>query len=190
MQQEGAVSSDLLASVLAGTATPHSIPVNVYLPSNALSLFSQPAAPFTAQHSGLGMAPPASAGSSSGSLFGSGDLEMDMEIPGLSMSMGGSVGVDLDLGMDLTTPADSIMQQQQRSPETCPPPAIVLSSPRPVHKSELIEIRVTLAGRHGSAVGENSVRVEASPGVETSYMPDVVRRGGVWSLPGRVWGRV
>jgi len=188
MQPEGAVSSDLLASVLAGTAAPHSIPVNVYLPSNALSLFSQPAAPFTAQHSGLGMAPPASAGSSSGSLFGPGDLEMDMEIPGLSMSMGGSVGVDMDLGMDLTTPADSIMRQQ-RGPETCPPPVIVLSSPRP-HKSGLIEIRVTLAGMHGSTVGENAVRVEASPGVETSYMPDVVRRGGVWSLPGRVWGRV
>lgn len=109
-----------------------------------------------------------------------------MEIPGLSMSMGESV--DMDLGMDLTTPADTI--RQPRSPETCPPPVIVLSSPRPAHENGLIEIRITLGGAVGSAVGENGVQVEASPGIETSYMPDVVRRGGVWSLPGRVWNRV
>ncbi|OAX32880.1 hypothetical protein K503DRAFT_776201 [Rhizopogon vinicolor AM-OR11-026] len=187
MQSEDAVSSDLLASVLAGTVTPQSIPVNVYLPSNVLPPLSQTVDPFTSQHSGIGVAPPASAGSSSGaSLFGPGDLEMDMEIPGLSMSMGGSV--DMDLGMDLTTPADPM--RQRRGQGTCPPPVIVLSSPRPVRGSGLIEIRITLAGGHGNAVGENAVHVEASPGVEISYMPDVVRRGGVWGLPGRVWNKV
>jgi hypothetical protein len=186
MQPEDAVSSDLLASVLAGTVTPHSIPVNVYLPSNALPPLSQPADSFMSQHRGF-VPPPASAASSSGaSLFGPGDLEMDMEIPGLSMSMGGTV--DMDLGMDLTTSTDPT--RQMRSPETCPPPVIVLSSPRSARESGMIEVRVTLAGGHGGVVVENGVRVEASQGVETSYMWDVVRRGGVWSLPGRVWNRV
>ncbi|KAG0706053.1 hypothetical protein DFH29DRAFT_903289 [Suillus ampliporus] len=184
-QPENAASSALLASVLAGTVTPQSIPVNVYLPSSSLSALSQQADPFTSQHSGLGMGPPASAGSSSGaSLFGTGDLEMDMDIPGLSMSMGGTV--DMDLGMDLSTPPDPM--QQPHSSDTCPPPMIVLSSPRSVPRSGLVEIRVT-SGGHGSIVGENGIRVEASPGVETGYMPDVVRRGGVWSLPGRVWNK-
>ena len=41
----------------------------------------------------------------------------------------------------------------------------------------MIEARVTLAGGHGGVVVENGVRVEASQGVETSYMWDVVRRG-------------
>ncbi|KAG1890341.1 hypothetical protein F4604DRAFT_1709911 [Suillus subluteus] len=184
-QPEDAASTTLLASVLAGTVTPQSIPVNVYLPSSALSTLSQPVDPFTSQHSGLGMGPPASAGSSSGaSLFGPGDLEMDMDIPGLSMSMGG--GVDMDLGMDLSTSADPM--QQPHGPETCPPPMIVLTSPRHVPGNGLVEIRVTLGG-HGSVVGENGVWVEASPGVETGYMSDVVRRGGVWGLPGRVWNK-
>jgi hypothetical protein len=185
--EQDAASTALLASVLAGTVAPQSIPVNVYLPSNALSALSQPVDPFTSQHSRLGMGPPASAGSSSGaSLFGPGDLEMEMEmdIPGLSMSMGG--GVDMDLGMDLSTPADPM--QQPHGPETCPAPMIVLTSPRHVSRNGLFEIRVTLGG-HGSVVGENGIWVEASPGVETGYMSDVVRRGGVWSLPGRVWNK-
>ncbi|KAG1777656.1 hypothetical protein EV702DRAFT_1099812 [Suillus placidus] len=185
-QPEDTASTTLLASVLAGTVAPQSIPVNVYLPFSPLSALSQPADPFTSQHSGLGMGPPASAGSSSGaSLFGPGDLEMEMDIPGLSMSMGGSV--DMDLGIDLSTSAGPM--QQPHGPETCPPPMIVLTSPRPVPRNGLVEIRVTLGEGHGSAVGENGVWVEASPGVETGYMSDVVRRGGVWSLPGRVWNK-
>ncbi|KAG1760515.1 hypothetical protein EDD22DRAFT_900699 [Suillus occidentalis] len=182
-QPEDAASITLLASVLAGTVVPQSIPVNVYLPSSALTALSQPVDPFTSQHSGLSMVPPASSGSSSGaSLFGPGDLEMDMDIPGLSMSMGGSV--DMDLGMDLSTPADPT-----HGSEICPPPMIVLTSPKPVPRNELVEIRVTSGQGHGSVVGENGVWVEASPGVETGYMPEVVRRGGVWSLPGRVWNK-
>lgn len=182
MPPEDAVSTTLLASVLAGTVAPQSIPVNVYLPSSALSALSQPVDPFTSQHSGLGMGPPASAGSSSGaSLFGPSDLEMEMDIPGLSMSMGGSM--DMDLGMDLSTPTDTM--QQSHGPETCPPPMIVLTSPRPVPRNGLVEIRITSGEGHG----ENGVWVEASPGVETGYMSDVVRRGGVWSLPGRVWNK-
>lgn len=182
-QPEDAASITLLASVLAGTVVPQSIPVNVYLPSSALTALSQPVDPFTSQHSGLGMGPPASTGSSSGaSLFGPGDLEMDMDIPGLSMSMGGSV--DMDLGIDLSTPADPT-----HGSEICPPPMIVLTSPRPVPRNELVEIRVTSGQGHGSVAGENGVWVEASPGVETGYMPEVVRRGGVWSLPGRVWNK-
>jgi hypothetical protein len=98
--------------------------------------------------------------------------------------MGG--GVDMDLGMDLSTPADPM--QQPHGPETCPAPMIVLTSPRHVSRNGLFEIRVTLGG-HGSVVGENGIWVEASPGVETGYMSDVVRRGGVWSLPGRVWNK-
>lgn len=189
MQPGDMASTSLLASVLAGTIVPQYIPVNVYLPSSALSALSQPVDPFTSQHSGLGMGPPASAGSSSGaSLFGPGDLEMEMEmdIPGLSMSMGGSV--DMDLGMDLSTSADSM--QQSHGPETCPPPMIVLTSPRPVPRNGLVEMRVTLGEGHAnSVVGENGIWVEASPGVETAYMSEVVRRGGVWSLPGRVWNK-
>ncbi|KAG1881386.1 hypothetical protein C8R48DRAFT_680786 [Suillus tomentosus] len=182
MLPEDAASTTLLASVLAGTVVPQSIPVNVYLPSSALSALSQPVDPFTSQHSGLGMGPPASAGSSSGaSLFGPSDLEMEMDIPGLSMSMGGSM--DMDLGMDLSTPTDTM--QQSHGPETCPPPMIVLTSPRPASRNGLVEIRITSGEGHG----ENGVWVEASPGVETGYMSDVVRRGGVWSLPGRVWNK-
>lgn len=182
MPPEDAASTTLLVSVLAGTVAPQSIPVNVYLPSSALSALSQPVDPFTSQHSGLGMGPPASAGSSSGaSLFGPSDLEMEMDIPGLSMSMGGSM--DMDLGMDLSTPTDPM--QQPHGPETCPPPMIVLTSPRPVPRNGLVEIRITSGEGHG----ENGVWVEASPGVETGYMSDVVRRGGVWSLPGRVWNK-
>ncbi|KAG2111314.1 uncharacterized protein F5147DRAFT_687209 [Suillus discolor] len=182
MPPEDAASTTLLASVLAGTVAPQSIPVNVYLPSSALSALSQPVDPFTSQHSGLGMGPPASAGSSSGaSLFGPSDLEMEMDIPGLSMSMGGSM--DMDLGMDLSTPTDPM--QQSHGPETCPPPMIVLTSPMPVPRNGLVEIRITSGEGHG----ENGVWVEASPGVETGYMSDVVRRGGVWSLPGRVWNK-
>ncbi|KAG1884223.1 uncharacterized protein F5891DRAFT_1122391 [Suillus fuscotomentosus] len=182
MPPEDAASTTLLASVLAGTVAPQSIPVNVYLPSSALSALSQPVDPFTSQHSGLGMGPPASAGSSSGaSLFGPSDLEMEMDIPGLSMSMGGSM--DMDLGMDLSTPTDTM--QQSHGPETCPPPMIVLTSPRPVSRNGLVEIRITSGEGHG----ENGVWVEASPGVETGYMSDAVRRGGVWSLPGRVWNK-
>ncbi|KAG1751625.1 uncharacterized protein EDB91DRAFT_1045359 [Suillus paluster] len=185
-QPSNVASSALLASVLAGTVTPQSIPVNVYLPSSSLSALSQQTDPFTSQHSGLGMGPPASAGSSSGaSLFGAGDLEMDMDIPGLSMSMGGTV--DMDLGMDLSAPPDPM--QQPHIPDPCPPPMIVLSSPRPVPRNGLVEIRVTSSAGHGSVVGGNGILVEASPGVETGYMPDVVRRGGVWSLPGRVWNK-
>lgn len=182
-QPEDAASTTLLASVLKGTVAPQSIPVNVYLPSSALSALSQPVDPFTSQHGGLGMGPPASAGSSSGaSLFGPGDLEMDMDIPGLSMSMGGSV--DMDLGMDLSAHADPT-----HGPEICPPPMIVLTSPWPVPRNELVEIRVTSGQGHGSVVGEYGICVEASLGVETGYMSDVVRRGGVWSLPGRVWNK-
>jgi len=187
MQSEDSVSSALLASVLTGTISPHSITVNVYLPTSVLPPLSHRTDHLTSRHSGLGMAPPASASSSSGaSLFGPGDLEMDMDIPGLSMSMGGNV--DMDLVMDLTTPA--VPTRQPRSPETCPPPVVVLSSPRPVHESGLNEIRISLGGGDGSAAAGNGVSVEASTGIDTSYMAEVVRRGGIWSLPGRVWNRM
>ncbi|KAF9230028.1 hypothetical protein BU15DRAFT_18371, partial [Melanogaster broomeanus] len=86
-QVEGPVSAELLASVLAGTVNPRSIPVSVYLPSTILPPLAQTnpsGSHFGLEGLGVGP-PPISGGSSSGSLFGSTDLDMDMEIPGLSM---------------------------------------------------------------------------------------------------------
>ncbi|KAH7888628.1 hypothetical protein F5I97DRAFT_1925147 [Phlebopus sp. FC_14] len=181
--QEGkeVASADLLASVLAGTVFPRSIPVSVHLPSTSLPSLSQ-----TSQTSsnfgmgGFGIGPPPASGvSSSGSLFGSTDIDMDMEIPGLSMSMNSTI----DMGMDMELTAGSAVPSR-------PPPTIVLTSPARAPATGLIELRVSFGevnGGSGANGSESGVRVESFRDVDTRGMDEVVRRGGIWGLPGRVW---
>ncbi|KIJ67853.1 hypothetical protein HYDPIDRAFT_37449 [Hydnomerulius pinastri MD-312] len=179
---EGSVSEELLASVLAGTISPHSIPVSVYLPSTSLPSLAQTNPNMS--HFGLGGLgvgpPPVSGGSSSGSLFGSTDMEMEMEIPGLSMSMNSGIDITMaGMGMELTS-----------SPvPSHPPPMIILSSPARAPAAGLVELRVSFEVNNGSGgTGtESGVKVESLPGVDTRGMDEVVRRGGIWGLPGRIW---
>lgn len=178
---EEPVSLELLASVLAGTVTPRSIPVSVYLPSAMLPPLMGPnASHFGLEGLGVGP-PPITGGSSSGSLFGSTDMEMEMEIPGLSMSMNSGMDISMaGMGMELSnSPVPSR-----------PPPMVVLSSPARVPAAGMVELRASFgelsnkAGNNGSDCG---VKIEASPGVDTRGMDEAVRRGGIWGLPGKVW---
>jgi hypothetical protein len=182
---EGSVSVKLLASVLAGTVTPQSIPVSVYLPSTILPPLAQTnpsASHFGLEGLGVGP-PPVSGGSSAGSLFGSTDIDMDMdmEIPGLSMSM--NPGIDISMaGMGIELTSSPVPSR--------PSPMIVLSSPARAPAAGLVELRVSFGegnGRSGNTSPDCGVRVESLPGVDTHGMDEVVRRGGIWGLPGRVW---
>ena len=178
---EEPASLKLLASVLAGTVTPRSIPVSVYLPSAMLPpLMGSNASHFGLQ--GLGVPPaPISGGSSSGSLFGSTDMDMDMEIPGLSMSM--------NSGMDISMAGMGIELSSSPVPSR-PPPMIVLSSPARAPAAGTVELRASfgeLNNKVGSVGSDCGVKVEASVGVDTRGMDEVIRRGGIWGLPGKVW---
>ncbi|KIK98653.1 hypothetical protein PAXRUDRAFT_823625 [Paxillus rubicundulus Ve08.2h10] len=182
---EGSVSVELLTSVLAGTVTPQSIPVSVYLPSTILPPLAQ--TNLSASHfglEGLGVGPPpVSGGSSAGSLFGSTDIdmEMEMEIPGLSMSMNPGINISMaGMGIELTSSPVS----------SRPPPMIVLSSPARAPAAGLVELRVSFGEgnvRSGNTSPDCGVKVESMPRVDTHGMDEVVRRGGIWGLPGRVW---
>lgn len=178
---EEPASLELLGSILAGTVTPRSIPVSVYLPSTMLP----PLMRSSTSHfglSGLGVAPPPiSGGSSSGSLFGSTDMDMDMEIPGLSMSMNTEMDISMaGMGMELSS-----------SPvPSRPPPMIVLSSPARVPATDTVELRTSFGELNHKAGGigpDCGVKVEASAGVDTRGMDEIVRRGGIWGLPGKIW---
>jgi len=178
---EESVSLELLASVLAGTATPRSIPVSVYLPSTMLPpLMGSNASHFGLEGLGVGP-PPITGGSSSGSLFGSTDMEMEMEIPGLSMSM--------NSGMDISMAGMSMELSNSPDPSR-PPPMIVLSSPARAPAVGMVELRASF-GEFNNKVGtigsDCGVKVEASSGVDTRSMEEVIRRGGIWGLPGKVW---
>ncbi|KAH0827935.1 hypothetical protein J3R83DRAFT_3572 [Lanmaoa asiatica] len=180
-EMEEPVSLELLASVLAGTVAPRSIPVSVYLPSATLPpLMGSNASHFGLE--GLGVGPPTiSGGSSSGSLFGSTDIEMDMEIPGLSMSMNSGMDMSMaGMGMELSNSPVPLR----------PPPMIVLSSPARAPAAGMVELRATFGefnNKVGSISSDCGVKVEASVGVDTRGMDEVIRRGGVWGLPGKVW---
>lgn len=170
---EEPVSLQLLSSVLGGTVTPHSIPVSVYLPSTMLPpLMGSNASHFGLEGLGVGP-PPITGGSSSGSLFGSTDMEMEMEIPGLSMSMNSGMGMELS-----NSPVPSR-----------PPPMIVLSSPARVPAAGMVELRASFGeinNKVGSVGSDCGVKIEASAGVDTRGMDEVIRRGGIWGLPGKV----
>lgn len=175
-ETNGMTSEAFLASILGGTCTPASIPVSVYLPSASLP----PLAPSQFGFGGLGSV----SGDPSGgdSLFGAGDMDMDMEIPGLSMSMSSSsmdMGIDGGMGMSVGG-----MGSGPGTPAR-PPAMIILSSPARPPGTGLVELRASFV--QGSGGGECGVKMECLPGVETRGMDEVVRRGGVWGLPGRVW---
>lgn len=180
--EEGEPASlELLASVLAGTVTPRSIPVSVYLPSTMLPpLMGSNASHFGLEGLGVGP-PPITGGSSSGSLFGSTDMEMEMEIPGLSMSMNSGMDMDMaGMGMGLSN-----------SPVPSRPPSmIVLSGPARVPAAGTVELRASFGefdNKGGGTGSDCGVKVEATAGVDTRGMDEVVRRGGIWGLPGKVW---
>ncbi|KAF8134619.1 hypothetical protein EV363DRAFT_1448274 [Boletus edulis] len=179
---EASMSLELLASVLAGTVTPHSIPVSVYLPSAMLPpLMGSNASHFGLEGLGVGP-PPITGGSSSASLFGSTDMEMEMEIPGLSMSMNSGMDMSMvEMGMELSnSPVPSR-----------PPPMIVLSSPARTPAAGMVELRASFGefgdNKVGSSGSDCGIEVVASAGVDTRGMDEVIRRGGIWGLPGRVW---
>ncbi|KAF9227286.1 hypothetical protein BS17DRAFT_457490 [Gyrodon lividus] len=180
---EESISAELLASVLAGTVTPRSIPVLVYLPSTTLPPLAQTnpsASHFGLEGLGLGP-PPVSGGSSVGSLFGSTDMDMDMEIPGLSMSMNPEIDISMT-GMGIELRSSPVPSH--------PPPMITLSSPARAPAAGLVELRVSFGevnNKSGITGPYCGVRVESLPGVDTRGMDEVVRRGGIWGLPGRVW---
>ncbi|KAG8213996.1 hypothetical protein J3R82DRAFT_10746 [Butyriboletus roseoflavus] len=172
-----------LASVLAGTVTPRSIPVSVYLPSAMLPpLMGSNASHFGLEGLGVGP-PPISGDTSSRSLFGSTDMDMDMEIPGLSMSMNSGMDISMaGMGMELSS-----------SPvPSRPPPMIVLSSPTrtPAAGTGMVELRTSFGefnNKGGGISSDCGVKVEASAGIDTRGMDEVIRRGGIWGLPGKVW---
>lgn len=180
---EEPVSLELLASILAGTVTPRSIPVSVYLPSAMLPpLMGSNASHFGLEGLGVGP-PPISGGSTSRSLFGSTDMDMDMEIPGLSMSMNSGMDISMaGMGMELSS-----------SPvPSRPPPMIVLSSPvrAPAAGTGMVELRASFGefnNKNGGIGSDCGVKMEASAGVDTRGMDEVIRRGGIWGLPGKVW---
>lgn len=178
---EEPVSLQLLSSVLGGMVTPRSIPVSVYLPSTMLPpLMGSNASHFGLEGLGVGP-PPITGGSSSGSLFGSTDLEMEMEIPGLSMSMNSGMDISMaGMGMELSNSPVS----------SRPPPMIVLSSPARVPAAGMVELRASFGeinNKVGSVGSDCGVKIEASAGVDTRGMDEVIRRGGIWGLPGKVW---
>ena len=182
-------SEQLLTSILAGTLTPASIPVTVYLPSASLpplgpSQHLSTCAPTPFAFGGLG--PPPVSGSSSGadSLFDT-DIDMDMEIPGLSMSMNSSSMIDAGIGMSV---GGLGMELGGSATPPRPPPMIILSSPARAPAAGLVELRASFV--QGSRTsGECGVKVESLPGVETRGMEEIVRRGGIWGLAGRIWTR-
>ncbi|KAG9316687.1 hypothetical protein JVU11DRAFT_2747 [Chiua virens] len=177
---EESVSLELLASILAGTVVPRSIPVSVYLPSTMLPpLMGGSASHFGLEGLGVGP-PPISGGSSAGSLFGSTDIDMDMEIPGLSMSI--NAGMDISMaGMGMALSSSPVPSR--------PPPVIVLSSPARAPGAGMVELRASFGefNKVGNIGSDCSVKVEASVGVDTRGMDEIIRRGGVWGLPGKVW---
>ncbi|KAI6002811.1 hypothetical protein EDD15DRAFT_2157641 [Pisolithus albus] len=73
------------------------------------------------------------------------------------------------------------------------PPMIILSSPAKAPATDLVELRVSFvpgsSNGAGNGGGDCRVKVEASPGIDTKGMDEIVRRGGIWGLPGRVWTR-
>ncbi|KAI6134610.1 hypothetical protein EV401DRAFT_1846272 [Pisolithus croceorrhizus] len=74
-------------------------------------------------------------------------------------------------------------------------PMIILSSPAKAPATGLVELRVSFVpgSSNGAGIGlgngggDCGVKVEASPGIDTKGMDEIVRRGGIWGLPGRVW---
>ncbi|KAI6157857.1 hypothetical protein BKA82DRAFT_4062535 [Pisolithus tinctorius] len=204
----GADATELLASLLEGSFTPKSIPVSVFLPSTSLPPLAQSHRHATScpvpQFSFSGLGPPPVSGGTSDSLFGTGDMDMDMEIPGLSMSMNSSMEIGIDAGMGMEMGGGVNMGGMGSmgidfSGSVSPPrqpPMIILSSPAKAPTVDLVELRISFVP--GSSTGAGSVglgneggdcrvKVEASPGVDTKGMDEIVRRGGIWGLPGRVW---
>lgn len=179
-------SEAFLASILGGTFTPASIPVSVYLPSASLPPLAPSqtsSGPSQFDFGGLGSV----SGDPSGgdSLFGAGDMDMDMEIPGLSMSMNSSsMDMGIDGGMGMSVGGIGMDLGGSGTPAR-PPAMIILSSPARPPGTGLVELRASFV--QGSGGGECGVTMECLPGVETRGMDEVVRRGGIWGLPGRVW---
>jgi len=217
---EGA-TPDMLDALLSGSFEPKSILINVFLPKSPFHPFAQPVA--SPEPIGDDLEALAHAGDSANkSLFG--DVDMDMEIPGLSMgSMGGEMGGGLggtmsgDLGggmggMDLggldlgmsggpTSGSDGgiATHAQPVQPEARPVPAIAMAIP--MRSSGTTDVRVSFVGGGSAGAGSQAagggnasegtstgVRVEiaGTTSLEPATLEEVVRRGGIWSLPGRV----
>jgi len=92
--------------------------------------------------------------------------------------------------MDMSHMAGMSMELSNSPVPSRPPPMIVLSSPARVPAAGMVELRASF-GEFGNKVGSSGsdcgVKVEASAGVDTRGMEEVIRRGGIWGLPGRVW---
>jgi len=217
---EGA-TPDMLDALLSGSFEPKSILINVFLPKSPFHPFAQPVA--SPEPIGDDLEALAHAGDSANkSLFG--DVDMDMEIPGLSMgSMGGEMGGGLggtmsgDLGggmggMDLggldlgmsggpTSGSDGgiATHAQPVLSEARPVPAIAMAIP--MRSSGTTDVRVSFVGGGSAGAGSQAagggnasegtstgVRVEiaGTTSLEPATLEEVVRRGGIWSLPGRV----
>lgn len=190
-------TTELLASLLEGSLTPKSIPVSVFLPSTSLPPLAQSHRHATSctvpQFSFSGLGPPPVSGDPSGGLFGTGDMDMDMEIPGLSMSMNSSMEIGIGTGMGMEMGGMGSMGMDFGGSVSPPrqPPMIILSSPAKAPATGLVELRVSFvpgsSNGAGTGGGDCGVKVEASPGIDTKGMDEIVRRGGIWGLPGRVW---
>lgn len=210
-----ATAEDMLASMLTGTLRPNSIPVSVYLPSTPLAPLSQMYHPSVSGISfGLNTLGSASSvsgrPSSSGSLFGTGDMEMEMEIPGLSMSMNSSamdVGMGIGMGMGIDVGIGGMgmgamgMELGGPTGSLRVPPMIILSTPTRAPAVGLVELRVSFVEENSTGIGAGfggstgpsgsdcRVKVESLHGIDTRGMEEVVRRGGIWGLPGRIWSK-
>ncbi|KAI6131631.1 hypothetical protein EDD16DRAFT_870110 [Pisolithus croceorrhizus] len=194
-------ATELLASLLEGSLTPRSIPVSVFLPSTSLPPLAQShrhaASCAVPQFSFSGLGPPPVSGDPSGGIFGTGDMDMDMEIPGLSMSMNSSmeIGIGTGMGMEMGGMGSMGMDFGGSVSPLRQPPMIILSSPATAPATALVELRVSFvpgssngAGTGpGNGGGDCGVKIEASAGIDTKGMDEIVRRGGIWGLPGRVW---
>ncbi|KAI6021489.1 hypothetical protein BKA83DRAFT_4282601, partial [Pisolithus microcarpus] len=191
-------ATELLASLLEGSLTPKSIPVSVFLPSTSLPPLAQ-----SHRHATSCTVPQFSfqwPGSSCQSQVtrvvaysGTGDMDMDMEIPGLSMSMNSSMEIGIGTGMGMEMGGMGSMGMDFGGSVSPPrqPPMIILSSPAKAPATGLVELRVSFvpgsSNGAGTGGGDCGVKVEASPGIDTKGMDEIVRRGGIWGLPGRVW---
>jgi len=108
-------------------------------------------------------------------------MDMDMEIPGLSMSM--------NSGMDISMAGMGVELSSSPVPSR-PPSTIVLPSPARAPATGTVELRASFGEfnhKAGSVDPDCGVKVEASAGVDTRGMDEIVRRGGVWGLAGKIW---
>ncbi|KAH7913662.1 hypothetical protein BJ138DRAFT_1145454 [Hygrophoropsis aurantiaca] len=169
--EQDEVSPEFLTSLLSGSLAPRSIPVTIYLPSQPFSLRGS-------------TAPPPPPNSTESDLFGGMDMDMDMDIPGLSMGMGMDMGMDMNMNMMMGGDTNSASNLTSTQPSD-PKPTIVLSTPARAPRSGLMEVQVSF-GDGGSATG---MRVEVSDGMNVPRIEEIVRRGGIWSLPGRAWSQ-